>query len=451
MEHDIEAAVEAVLTNNDWSAIKRNHLHDSCRMRFDGILVGEGASGLLEGLMQELEASEGSRSRARNKDNRERLKQTLGRFVAALWELNASSSTTWLAYSRAKDAGLKDERYVSAHIRHTTITAAADFLVKQGYADHCRGSYQRADFNKGTRGFGYLSRLRATSKLTDLIVTLGLRLQDCVRRNQVEPIVMRERSTDGQRWVSCDYEDSEESNKLRNTLLQYLAMMEEHSVLNPMAEDTKEGANWKTRLYRVFNGSWDMGGRFYGGWWQHIPKKRRNDITINGEATVELDYGSLHPRLCYQLAGKPLPIDIDPYDIEGVDKVYRGVVKVIFMQLLNMKSGGAPSLPDQFVGMIDLATYRDIVRKVEAHHRPISGWFRQGPRSLELQAIDARIADAVLGYFTAFGCPILPVHDSFIVTESKESMLRQCMLAAYDFILRGLKVPVMEPVIRREG
>jgi len=38
------------------------------------------------------------------------------------------------------------------------------------------------------------------------------------------------------------------------------------------------------RLYRVFNnGSFDLGGRFYGGWWQRIPRDDRPYITINGQ------------------------------------------------------------------------------------------------------------------------------------------------------------------------
>ena len=44
-------------------------------------------------------------------------------------------------------------------------------------------------------------------------------------------------------------------------------------------------------LRRVFNrDSFEMGGRFYGGWWQNIPSAYRSVITINGYRTVEADY-----------------------------------------------------------------------------------------------------------------------------------------------------------------
>jgi hypothetical protein len=64
----------------------------------------------------------------------------------------------------------------------------------------------------------------------------------------------------------------------------------------PIADDP---AAWfaQTVLYRVFNnGSFDLGGRFYGPSWQALPKAWRGRIQIDGEAVVELDYGSLHPR-----------------------------------------------------------------------------------------------------------------------------------------------------------
>ena len=53
-------------------------------------------------------------------------------------------------------------------------------------------------------------------------------------------------------------------------------------------------------LRRVFSrGSMERGGRFYGGWWQFIPSEFREFITINGLATVEIDFSELHPRLLY--------------------------------------------------------------------------------------------------------------------------------------------------------
>src|SRR5665213_2823864 len=56
----------------------------------------------------------------------------------------------------------------------------------------------------------------------------------------------------------------------------------------------------RVRLYRVFNnGSFKEGGRFYGGWWQGIPSRYRQYITIDGHTTWEYDYSYLHPAMLY--------------------------------------------------------------------------------------------------------------------------------------------------------
>ena len=58
------------------------------------------------------------------------------------------------------------------------------------------------------------------------------------------------------------------------------------------------------QLHRVFNqGSFSLGGRFYGGWWQNIPAECRAAITINGDPTIEMDYPRLHPTLLYDELG----------------------------------------------------------------------------------------------------------------------------------------------------
>jgi hypothetical protein len=78
-------------------------------------------------------------------------------------------------------------------------------------------------------------------------------------------------------------------------------------------------------LHRVFNRSFKFGGRFYGAFWQSLAAKEdpekpdkpvlRPHLTINGEPTVELDYGSCHARM---LAAE-LGVDLgeDPYAIGG--------------------------------------------------------------------------------------------------------------------------------------
>lgn len=77
----------------------------------------------------------------------------------------------------------------------------------------------------------------------------------------------------------------------------------------------------KLSLHRVFNDpASETGGRFYGGWWQEIPKRFRSRIVINGKRTVEYDYSNLHPTMLDLLEGLEPPsdsyVDVVP-DLKG--------------------------------------------------------------------------------------------------------------------------------------
>jgi hypothetical protein len=107
-------------------------------------------------------------------------------------------------------------------------------------------------------------------------------------------------------------------------------------------------------LRRIFSrGSLSLGGRFYGGWWESIPSKARQFITINGFATGEVDFSELHPRMLYLIRGIPLPANTgDLYDDGWRDpenpsydnkaepyKSRRKLLKKVFNALLNDEEG----------------------------------------------------------------------------------------------------------------
>jgi hypothetical protein len=78
-------------------------------------------------------------------------------------------------------------------------------------------------------------------------------------------------------------------------------------------------------LRRVFNRSFDRGGRLYcwGESYQGLSKEERVEFieVIDGVAQpfVEIDYSAHHFRLAYAQAGKKMPPG-DPYDIPDFDR-----------------------------------------------------------------------------------------------------------------------------------
>jgi hypothetical protein len=200
-------------------------------------------------------------------------------------------------------------------------------------------------------------------------------------------------------------------------------------------------------LSRIFNnGSFTDGGRFYGGWWQGVPKECRPYILIDGEKTVELDYRAFHPWLLYTLAG--LRLGEDAYDVR-IDGQFRPLVKEAFNRLLN----GSSRRPSQPVGFDPHAvgcTWPELVRRLLEKHHPIAGYMGQG-WGIRLQRIDSDIAEAVMLHFARQDIPCLGIHDSFIVQQRYEAELRTVMEEACRAVLRERigEAPIIPPEVRR--
>lgn len=189
------------------------------------------------------------------------------------------------------------------------------------------------------------------------------------------------------------------------------------------------------RLYRVFNnGTFDHGGRFYGGWWQNVPREYRRFITINGKPTVEVDYSNmqlamLYARMGYQLEG-------DAYAIGGIDPQHRDLIKQETLKLINakghMEAPRKSSLPSGW-------TWKELQDAISEKHKPVAEYFGSG-EGIRLQRLDSDIAEDVIMRMMDKGVPVLPIHDSFIVAEGYADDLSEIMLDAYQQRMGGMTI-----------
>lgn len=193
-----------------------------------------------------------------------------------------------------------------------------------------------------------------------------------------------------------------------------------------------------TSLRRQFNGSFDEHGRFYGGWWQNFPKDARRFITINGAATVELDYASFVARVLYHQ--ERIDYVEDAYEIPEIKAAseadgmaweeVRPVVKQVFAYMLNAKSRGGHMGSDAFIGLPASISRKDAMAAVERAHAPIKDhFFKQ--EALVLMKLDSDICEAVIMAGVEASITVLPIHDSFIVDVKHEDWLRNQMIKAY--------------------
>jgi hypothetical protein len=198
------------------------------------------------------------------------------------------------------------------------------------------------------------------------------------------------------------------------------------------------------QLRRIFSrGSFQKGGRFYGGWWQFIPSEYRRYITINGLPTVEVDYSELHPRMMYGEANLPLPKG-DLYDLglryDGIEynkdvepyKSKRKVIKTYVNAMINDDRGNF-KLNSRQIEIMEMNTAQLEALVIKRH--PVIKEIKGRGFGLKYQFTDSQIAEKVMMKLLAKEILCLPVHDSFICQEQYLSELQIAMRESYEEVL----------------
>lgn len=198
----------------------------------------------------------------------------------------------------------------------------------------------------------------------------------------------------------------------------------------------------KRSLYRVFHDDkLKTGGRFYGGWWQEVPSKFRQNIIVDGKETVECDFSGLHPSILYAKAEHPIPQD--PYGpIAGLE--HRDIIKRCFNAMLNSKSRTTRAPKEINIKPTGLK-WDEIVNRIEAFHAPIRHHFFSSA-GMWLMREDSELAEMIMMDYFEHNQFCLPVHDSFIVHWSWETDLTERMEDAFKKIY-GVKPKIK--VIKR--
>ena len=196
--------------------------------------------------------------------------------------------------------------------------------------------------------------------------------------------------------------------------------------------------NRKT-LHRVFlDRRLDLGGRFYGPWYQNIPKEYRQHIMINGGLSLELDYSALHPNLLCALRDLNPP-DPDPYRLDGYSDDTRNFMKKMFLRMINASSRtaakgsireaaiykGKVTIPAELGNLGD--EYLDpLIDKFIEKHKLIEDDLFKGLENF-LMYIDSQIAEKVLLYFAHKNVPVLALHDGFRIDARRFDELKRVM------------------------
>lgn len=380
----------------------------------------------------------------------------------------------YVAYPRGKNSYHKKSRYTKLYISHRhLIKNTVDVLDDLEYIEGKNGFIDRES------GKGFHARMRATPKLINMIQNNKIN-RYMIKRNELEEIIILKNKDE----EKIDYEDTDETNRMRKNLDEinewlsktfidiYIPDKEFLQLQKKLAlsgEDGKEPINFLAKkLHRVFNNeSFHQGGRFYGGWWQHIPREYRKFIQIGGgreglwpKYSVEYDYNAQHIRILYADVG----IDYgkrDPFDLGNGDQKIRSLVKQAYYTIVNCKSEAQAieAVDYQLMGgvkgkkkridkskKVDLPAgingAEDIVRLLRENHKPIEEYLYSG-QGLFLQRRDSDIAEKVMLRMKKMGARALPVHDSFLVSKSFDIYVPEVMRKAFKEEI-GVTCPVSQ-------
>jgi hypothetical protein len=323
-----------------------------------------------------------------------------------------------ISYSRNRNFYSDDQRYYRPTYTYRAIVPAIDQLATEGLLEHER-------VPPGHRGFQ--SCFRAAP---DLIK--GLAAAE-VQYKPLELIVLRDEAGN-----PIDYRDNRETRAMRKRLTELNEGLRSQEIglgdrIIREGDRLDNGGRAQAQLHRVFHrGDFANGGRFYGGHWQNIPANGgRDQISINGQPTTELDYRGLHIRLLYQEAGKQMPAD--PYDIDGWP---REQVKLALLIAINARSHTsavralADALKSDDTITDRFSTADKLIRAAKARHRPIA-WALASDAGVRLMRKDSELAERImLETVRAIGIVPLAVHDSFIVPTSHGGRLMETMESA---------------------
>ena len=332
----------------------------------------------------------------------------------------------------------KSSRYNALHISYKLIEIVHELTAAK-----------LIGFREGSEWSGKVSRIWPLRKLIKLFEQAKYVLEDIQPTPDRECIILRDRKKN-----DIEYEDTTNTHRMRVNLRQYNELLADTfidmpSLHNPVIKKKKGQVNITQNhkfVRRIFhNSSFEQGGRFYGGWWQSIPKEYRQKIYINNNPTIEDDFSALHIMLLYAKQGLE-------YDWDGEDPYYhpisfindydeaRLVGKLFLLTALNAKDkkSGFAAARNTFTeeeihykGEFSNRFLEDYLTKVKDKHPPLEEYLCSNA-GVGLMNIDSQITEKIVEAFTSKGIPILCMHDSFIIQVQHDNELRTQMQRAVE-------------------
>lgn len=315
----------------------------------------------------------------------------------------------------------------------------------------------------GTEGQGYRTEIRPGPALLSQIGLLTTADFDISPAQEIVLLGAEEKvEVDGAFGPSVlvdliDYVDDALTHRLRGEMRainDWLAAAD--ITLDPAIPGAERIDPYHRRLYRRFTrGSFQSGGRIWGGWWMNLKKAARPAILINGGRVASIDFSAMAPVTLYAMAGAEPP----PGDIYCVGPLARWAVEAdgsinpkgraalktfLSASMFHDSPEGRPmsqwpgsrkrrrgeedkSLRSMFPPGTSLG---DLRQSLHAAHPALVPHLYRG-KGHTTQLIESNVLVATLLRLRDLGCTALPLHDAVLAPLSRAQEVREVMVEEF--------------------
>jgi len=398
----------------------------------------------------------------------------------------------------------KDARYNKLHITKTIIDVAK-LLIEDGLLHIKEGCPPPVNF---TFGPSYTTRIWPSDELIKFFKKAKINILDVAYDVNRESVVLQNIDKTAPKkytktgkekkpvQIPVSYNDNPNTNRMRTILACYNELLRSAHIdvgtadknyllsVDDYGKERKVYLTPNVFVRRVFNsGKFTEGGRFYGAWWMNCSRLDRQDILINGNRTVEIDFTATHVMFLHAKDGVnyfEITKGRDPYDIpvpELADypEFNRQLIKTLILMSLNddnpktayaaarqsitkenFRHDGVKRPPKTVIDKLDDPFLDKVFDLIRQNHNPIEKYFFTGLAS-GLQFMDGEITAQIIEHFTQHYIPILTVHDSYVIEEEFASVLIDVMQAGFRETTRILDAPIYKnekkpkPVLKKIG
>lgn len=374
------------------------------------------------GQLQSYERHKGLRQRQRKPSDQATLETTVAALVCDLMHRFITKPSGWVSVSLSNQDLGRASRY-----RAAAMNKALPTIIKR-LAEPEMTFIEMEIGHLGYFGPARRTVIKAGSRLLTRLQDHGIGLDDLTQSMGQEVIILKQSKADY--WDEgglVEYDDTDQTRQYRDemqTINAWLAQADIQFDGGPAVDDTDR------LLRRYFSrGSFQSGGRLFGGFWQHLPKwQRHKGLLIDGEEVATLDFGQMAPRILYGMAGLSAP-DQDAYLLPGLEVHRKGVKKV--MNALLFADKPLTRFPANTKTLFpSRMPFAQVVESLRQAHAPISPLFGSGIGH-QVQFVESEILVDVLLAMKAEGIIGLPVHDAVIVARSSIPQVSRIMLEVF--------------------